>query len=107
MSRLALFALLSLILSLCPFASLRAGPITYDLNNYPDQQNGWTLSGTITTDGTIGTLTYNNIMAWNFTETKGTTVYGLSSTQRNHFIIDHLTATSTQLTLASTSSCAA
>ena len=39
----------------------------YDLQNYPADQNGHTLSGTITTDGTIGSLQGGNIISWNVT----------------------------------------
>ena len=43
--------------------------ITYDLVNYPSDQNGWTLSGFITTDGTIGAITRADILSWSFTAT--------------------------------------
>ena len=39
----------------------------YDLQNYPADQNGHTLSGTISTDGTIGTLQPSNILSWSVT----------------------------------------
>ncbi len=44
-----------------------AGSITYDIVNYPDLQNGWTLSGTITTDGTQGPIQASDITAWTWT----------------------------------------
>lgn len=48
-----------------------AGSITYDLVNYPDVQDGNTLSGTITTDGAIGNLQMSDITAWSVTISQG------------------------------------
>ena len=61
------FAALTLCLLLAVPRTTRAGQITYDLQNYPADQNGHTLSGTITTDGTIGTILGQNIVSWNVT----------------------------------------
>jgi hypothetical protein len=47
-----------------------ADPITYNLVDYSSLENGWTLSGTITTDGTIGALAASDITSWTFTITK-------------------------------------
>ena len=38
--------------------------ITYDLYDYPDLENGYTLSGTITTDGAMGVLSPTDITNW-------------------------------------------
>jgi hypothetical protein len=60
-----LLALLSfgLVLTTAP---TRAGDVTYNLISYPALQDGYTLSGTITTDGSIGTAeTGANIISWN------------------------------------------
>jgi hypothetical protein len=46
-------------------------PITYTFISYAPLQNGYTLSGTVTTDGTIGALTDANITAWTWTITNG------------------------------------
>jgi hypothetical protein len=47
----------------------RAGNITYMIvNNGPDQ-NGYTLSGTIVTKGTLGALTADDFVSWQFTIT--------------------------------------
>jgi hypothetical protein len=40
------------------------GGITYNLVNYATLQNGYTVSGTITTDGAIGTITNENVDKW-------------------------------------------
>lgn len=103
MSRCAKSALFALVAAFHPIGSLCAGPIIYDLDNYASEQNGWTLSGTITTDGTIGTLTGANITAWNFSETNGATTYSLSSDTGALLVLDNLVATSTELTLAAAS----
>jgi hypothetical protein len=41
--------------------------IIYSIENYASLQNGYTLSGTITTDRTIGTLNESDIKAFNLT----------------------------------------
>ena len=44
--------------------SIVAGDITYSIVNDPIDQNGYTLSGTITTDGTIGALAPSDFLSW-------------------------------------------
>jgi hypothetical protein len=57
-----------------------AATITYSIQNYPADQSGATLSGTITTDGTIGILTDSNVLSWSWTITPpGGTPFTLSS----------------------------
>jgi PEP-CTERM motif len=46
-----------------------AGPITYQIVNYPLEQEGATLSGAITTTGVFGQLESSSILSWNFTIT--------------------------------------
>ena len=46
-----------------------AGEITYAIQNYPADQQGATLSGTITTDGVIGNLAASDILSWSWTIT--------------------------------------
>jgi hypothetical protein len=59
-----------------------AGPITYDIANYPADQNGATLTGFITTDGTIGVLTSSDIVSWSWTITPvGGTAFTLTSSE--------------------------
>jgi hypothetical protein len=41
--------------------------IIYAIQNYPAEQNGHTLSGTITTDGQIGPLAGSDITSWSVT----------------------------------------
>jgi len=74
-----------------------AESMTYNILNHPDYQNGWTLSGTITTDGTIGLLQSSDITSWTWTVTKS----GSSQTYRSGpgtvAYADGLTATTTGL----------
>ena len=44
--------------------------ITYGLNNWPEWQNGWGMVGSITTNGTLGPLGADDIVAWQWTATK-------------------------------------
>jgi hypothetical protein len=58
--------------------------IIYEWVNLPADQDGAQLSGTITTDGTIGFITESNILTWSFTVAKtGYPSYSASSTASN------------------------
>jgi hypothetical protein len=80
----------------------------YQLNNYPALQNGWTLTGSITTDGTIGTLTTADIVAWQWTVTQGNISLSFSSTDQlpngeyAYAVVNNVVATSDALLLATT-----
>jgi PEP-CTERM motif len=69
MSRALLLAVLSVFLDFSPTATTMGGSITYNIQNYAALQDGYTLSGTITTDGTIGTLTSADITAFSISVT--------------------------------------
>ena len=94
---LAAAALLAVSL---PQAS-RASSIVYSIVDYPGLESGWTVSGTITTDGTIGTLNVSDITAWSFTFTKaGTTDTWTSAGNGSNAAVTQeggLTATATEL----------
>jgi hypothetical protein len=80
------------------FANIaEAGQITYSIQDYPADQQGATLSGTITTDGNLGRLTAADIVAWTWTVTPPTgpplTLSGVTST------VSLLMATDQQLLL--------
>ena len=60
-------AMLLTLLTLPPAVLANASHITYSILNSPELQNGWTLSGTITTDGTIGQIQGSNILSWTWT----------------------------------------
>ncbi len=53
-------------------SGLQAATITYSIVNNAGFQNGYTLSGSITTDGTIGDVTLG-ILGWNWTVTDNAT----------------------------------
>ena len=61
------------LLAVCGASALQAGAVVYNIVNYPGLENGWTVSGTITTDGTIGTLSASDITAWSWSLTDGAT----------------------------------
>jgi hypothetical protein len=73
--------------------------ITYNLQSYPADQNGHTLSGSITTDGVIGTLSTSDIKSW--TVTIDTTTFSSTSTLAITTLQgSNLTATATEITLS-------
>ena len=54
----------------------------YIIKDYPELQNGWTLSGTITTDGRLGPIGPNDITSWEWTVTSGEGTHTNKSTDR-------------------------
>lgn len=63
-----------------------AGPITYVITNHPNRQQGATVAGTITTDGTIGQITSANVLSWEFVLISSLGVaYHFASTDPNYF----------------------
>jgi hypothetical protein len=99
-------ALLNLLLTFGSFADSMGGSITYNIQNYPALQNGYTLTGTITTDGNLGIISNTDITAWNYTITQGPNIiYQETSTAHGSFVGDGstLSATATQLTFPSQS----
>jgi hypothetical protein len=81
-----------------------ASPITYTIQNYPADQNGATLSGTITTDGFIGNLAGTDILSWSWTITPsgGTPVTASSSDVGAvpAFIVGSVVASQSSITMA-------
>lgn len=63
--------------------------IVYNILNYPADQNGAELSGSITTDGTLGILSESEVISWTFSVTptvvSGGVPYTRSSTDANAF----------------------
>ncbi len=47
--------------------------IVYNLIDYPAYQNGWWLTGSITTDGHLGLINGNDVLNWSWAATNGTT----------------------------------
>lgn len=66
MKRIRLAAAAVAILLIVPHI-IQAGQITYAIQDYAADQQGSTLSGSITTDGNLGTLTAADIISWRWT----------------------------------------
>ncbi len=98
LNRALLLAVLSLFLTFGTNATTMGGSITYDLQNFAALQNGCTLSGTITTDGTIGVLSSADVVAWSFSVT-GPQAYTLTSQDPNTVVstLSGVIATATSL----------
>jgi len=73
MQKVTLTAMTLLILLAIPKAAL-SGSITYDFQDYSADENGATLSGSITTDGQLGALAPSDILSWTLTITGATVV---------------------------------
>jgi hypothetical protein len=78
--RTSLLVALSLVLTFTSVGACRGGTISYVIQNYPAQQSGYNLSGTITTDGVIGALTNNDILSWTLAVTGGSNAFTASGT---------------------------
>ena len=81
----------------------RGDSITYNVVNYPALQNGFTVSGTITTNGATGTdLPTNDITSWDITITQAsTTILTFNPSNSTTFLNDTFNATTTELNVAS------
>jgi hypothetical protein len=79
-----------------------AASITYSIVNYPKLQNGYTVTGTITTNGTTGTqLPTTDITSWDITISLGT-IQVVHFTPTNFIIPDStFDATTTTIMVAS------
>jgi PEP-CTERM motif len=86
------------LISVCCIGNATASNITYNFVNYPALQNGYSLTGTIVTDGTIGSLAYSGIVSASLHVTNGTTTYDLPSAS-DVYGTTTLIATATQLLL--------
>jgi hypothetical protein len=75
-----------------------AGSITYDIVNYPSLQNGYTVSGNITTDGSTGAIPQSAITHWDITVSKGTTVE-FTLTPKSSSLVNYLPIEATTTTL--------
>lgn len=86
-------------------ANSATAALVYQLENFPSDQDGAQLTGTITTDGTVdGFITEANILSWEFTVDKpGGIQYTVASTESNaEFVLGStvdLQATITELQL--------
>ena len=83
---------------------LWAAPITYTFVDNSGFQSGHTLSGSITTDGTIGDISTENILNWNWTITNNaTSAVAMTGSNANSFESDtqltFVIASATQITM--------
>jgi hypothetical protein len=77
-------SLLTLVVAISASGDQSKANIVYDLVDYPQFQNGYNISGTITTDGTIGDLITANIVSWGYTIKSGSTnVFSAASSDLN------------------------
>ena len=87
-------------ISLIP-TEVGAGSITYNVVNYPSLQNGYTVSGTITTNGNHGTsLPGTDITSWDIKITMGTTTEATFTPTNSVKYSATFDATPTHLTIA-------
>ena len=84
-------------------SSLVFGNLIYNIQDHASYQNGWTLSGTITTDGNLGVLTAADILSWSVTISNGSTALSFNDGGQNvgtfagYSSFYGITATSSQL----------
>jgi hypothetical protein len=87
--------IVGLVLTFGIFSEASAGSITYNVLDMPADQNGFTVSGTITTDGVIGNLANSDITSWSVTISQGGTSETFSSSDSGPIvnILNNLVAT--------------
>ncbi len=103
MRRNTLLGLPTIVLALIAAPPTTASSITYDIQNYPSLQNGYTLSGTITTDGHLGTLTQADITSWSYVVSGGPDGFTAAGSGAGTGVLIEglgLVASTNQLTLA-------
>jgi hypothetical protein len=75
--------------------------IIYMMDNYASLQNGYTISGSITTDGTIGQLvTTSDLTSWDIIISQGATVISTFTSTNSVTIPTNITVTSATLSVA-------
>lgn len=102
MFRFLKFASFGLIAT-CGVSIASAGSITYNFVNYPSVQSGYTVNGSITTDGKIGAITTSDITAWSYTLSNGGTTYGTvtnATDQSGVSMQGEVDASATQITIS-------
>jgi hypothetical protein len=101
--RSALLAILLFVPAFFFAGSVRGGTVTYKIMNYPEQQDGWMLSGyiTIKTNAANGTLTENDVQSWSVTVKKGdvSVTYGSNDPGVGVEILGTVNYTPTQILL--------
>jgi hypothetical protein len=75
--------------------------ITYNVVDDPIDQNGWTLSGTITTDGVIGHLSSSDVTSWSLSISEVAITYNYSSADAGAPLLTGSSATATATAITS------
>ena len=97
-----------LLIAFLAFPAAVSADMTYILNSFAADQNGWTLTGSITTDGTIGVLAKSDFVSWTWTVTEGSSSSTYSSTDSGAALVIKAgssimtNATGTQILIPST-----
>jgi hypothetical protein len=88
-----------LVLTFGILSEASAGSITYNIVDMPADQNGFTVSGTITTDGAIGNLANSDITSWSVTISQGGTSETFTSGNGGAIvnILNNLVATTSEI----------
>jgi hypothetical protein len=80
-------------------SGLQAAPITYSIVDNAAYQNGYTVSGSITTDGTTGSLSSSNITNWTYAVTNTATSVVAFTESGTFATVGRIEASATQFTL--------
>ncbi len=101
--RNALLAILLFVPAFLCAGPVRGGTVTYRIMNYPEQQDGWTVTGyiTIKTNAATGTLAEGDVQSWSVTVKKGnvSVTYGRDKPGQGVDIKGTVTYTPTQILL--------
>jgi hypothetical protein len=96
----AVCSAVALVITMPPFAANAA--TIYKIVNNPAVQDGYTLSGTITTDGKTGAIYASNVLAWSFLVSNGVNTYSANSSQPGSSVsVDGIVAMTDYLELPS------
>jgi hypothetical protein len=80
MKKKCMLSVIALVGAAIPLA-VSADEIVYSIVNNPAVQNGYALSGTITTDGKTGMIQPADVLAWDFLATDGVHTFSANSTE--------------------------
>ena len=79
---------MSLLISVLIFAvPVARGNITYNIVNDLPDQNGYSLSGTIVTDGTMGAISSSDVVSWQYEITGPTGPISTNGTATSAFLL--------------------
>jgi hypothetical protein len=95
----------ALVATSANLTSIAKADLAYSIVNYPADQSGATVSGTIVTDGATGALSASDILSWSWTITpSGGPSYTFSSLDANAAVSLYgaVVASSSEITIAGT-----